>query len=126
MRSRNGSITERKEAMTEFFDPDALLADVRARSKAANEQVDRIRARAGMKPSSRRSRPHFTDGLTAEQIERDTASIYRIMAIWRRIGKTTPSPIRLPSGRTIVPKSSATDLPARREFAVTRPRKVRT
>ena len=59
--------------------------------------------------ASRRPRarpPILTDGLTAEEIERDTASIYKIMDIWRRIGKTTPSPITLPSGKTIVPKRS--------------------
>jgi excisionase family DNA binding protein len=90
--SSRRSFTTREEPLLEYFDPEKLLADARARKKAADERIDR-----------------------------DTASIYKIMAIWRRIGKTTPSPITLPSGRRIVPKRSASDLPAKREFALPRP-----
>jgi hypothetical protein len=107
--------------MTEYFDAEALLADVRRMQKRADEVARRARTKLGV----RTPRSHPTDGLTAEEIERDTASIYKIMDVWRRIGKTTPSPITLPSGRTIVPKKSATNERGRTEYAVTRPRRHR-
>jgi len=88
-----------------YFDPDALLADARRKQRRADEIAERARARLGIETAPR-SPTYLTDGLTAEEIERDTASIYKIMDIWRRIGKTTPSPITLPSGKTIVPKRS--------------------
>ena len=86
--------------MTQYVDAEALLADVRRKQGRAEDAV----ARARLKLSSRNS--HLTDGLTAEEIERDTRAIYKVMDVWRQIGKKTPSPITLPSGRTIVPKRS--------------------
>jgi hypothetical protein len=103
------------------FDPEALLADVRRKQKRAEEVARRARSKLGVATP----RSHLTDGLTAEEIERDTASIYRIMNIWRRIGKTTPSPITLPSGKTLVPKRSTSDRRGKLEYAVTRPRRRR-
>jgi hypothetical protein len=75
----------------------------------------------GVRTGSRRSSNYLTDGLTAdEEIERDTRAIYKVMDVWRRIGKTTPSPIGLPSGRTIVPKRATTEGRGRIEYAVPR------
>jgi hypothetical protein len=110
------------------FDPDRMLADMRARQKATDERVDRICARAGMKPASRRTsrrkNGYSSEGMTAEEIERDTASIHKVLRVWRMIGKREPSPLTLPSGQTIVPKLSTGDrLSAKREYAVTRPRR---
>lgn len=89
-------------------DADALLADI-ARKRERVEEISRDARRklrvvgAG---AARRSPTYLTDGLTAEEIERDTASIYKIMAVWRQIGKKTPSPITLPSGKKLIPKRS--------------------
>jgi hypothetical protein len=105
--------------MTQYFDPEELLADGRSKQRRAEAIAQRAHAKLG----SRSSAPHFTDGLTAEEIERDTASIWKILGIWRRIGKTSPSPITLPSGRTIYPKKSPSGETSRREYAVTRPRR---
>jgi hypothetical protein len=88
--------------MAETFDPDKLLADARSRSRRADERVEAALARLG---GTRARSSRSLDDLTAEEIERDTASIYRILAAWRQIGKRHPSPIRLPSGRTVTPKS---------------------
>jgi hypothetical protein len=96
---------------------DRFIAAQRERVRAASARADaRLRELGG---NPHRSVPRLED-MTAEEIERDTASIRKIMAIWRQIGKRTPSPIRLPSGRTIVPKSSATGS-AQREYAIGRP-----
>jgi hypothetical protein len=103
------------------FDPDALLADARRKQRRAHEIAERARARLGI-DTAPRSPTYLTDGLTAEEIERDTASIYKVMDIWRRIGKTTPSPITLPSGKTIVPKAT-TEGRGRIEYAVPRRRR---
>ncbi len=100
------------------FDPEALRADLHRKQERADEVATRAREKLGV--GTPRSR--LADGLTAEEIERDTASIYHIMDIWRRIGKTTPSPITLPSGRTIVPRGSPAGQRARREA---RPRRWR-
>jgi hypothetical protein len=106
-----------------YVDAEALLADVRRKRERTEEVARRARLKLGVGTGSRRSSNYLTDGLTAEEIERDTASIYKIMDIWRRIGKTTPPPVTLPSGRTIVPKKATTEGRGRIEYAVPRRRR---
>jgi hypothetical protein len=106
------------------FDPEALLADVRRKRERTEEVARRARLKLGVEAGSHRSPTYLTDGLTAEEIERDTRSIYRILAVWRQIGKRGASTIRLPSGKVLTPKNTDNQL-ARREYAVTRPRRRR-
>jgi hypothetical protein len=109
--------------MPEYIDPAALRADMRAKQ----ERVDAISALAARKLGVRASRSRSSrslDDLTAEEIERDTLSIRRILSVWRQIGKREPSPITLPSGRRLIPKSCATGASSRGiEYAVVRPHK---
>jgi hypothetical protein len=112
--------------MTQYIDADALLADARRKKERTDALSRRARTRLGVDRDDRRSPTYLTDGLTAEQIDRDTRSIYKVLAVWKKIGKTSPSPLTLPSGKTLIPKRYASDhQPARREYAVTRPHKVR-
>jgi hypothetical protein len=111
--------------MPEYFDAEALLADCRRKQRRAGEVARRARRKLGVETGARRSPTYLTDGLTAEEIERDTRSIYKVLAIWRKIGKTSASPLTLPSGKRLVPKTSSTAGRARREYAVTRPRRRR-
>jgi hypothetical protein len=60
--------------MTQYVDAEALLADVRRKQQRAEEVARRVRSKLGVG----RPRSHLTDGLTAEEIERDTAWIYHI------------------------------------------------
>jgi hypothetical protein len=69
----------------------AHLAFQRARFNTAKARADRALGRLGGETASRRPVPNLED-MTAEQIERDTASIKKIMGIWRLIGKRTPVP----------------------------------
>jgi hypothetical protein len=101
------------------MNPEAHLAHARARQKLAKSRAEaRLRQLGGGRHSSRAD---LTDGLTAEQIERDAASLRNILSVWKRIGKRGQSTIRLPSGRVLVPKESATG-PGQRETALGRPR----
>jgi hypothetical protein len=70
-------------------------------------------------------RSSSTAGLSAEELERDTASIKKILGVWRAIGKRDASPVRLASGRWIIPKKSAERLSSPRENALGRPRRRR-
>jgi hypothetical protein len=109
--------------MTEHVDAAELLADARRKQQRVRAVARRAHAKLGVEDRS--SPTYLTDGLTAEEIERDTASIHKVLAVWRRIGKTSPSPLTLPSGKTIIPKKSATNERGRIEYAVTRPRSRR-
>ena len=64
--------------------------------RAKQERVDAISALAARKLGVRASRSRSSrslDDLTAEEIERDTLSIRRILSVWRQIGKREPPPI---------------------------------
>jgi hypothetical protein len=109
--------------MTQYVDAEALLADVRRKKERTDELARRARLKLGARTGSRRPSNYNTDGMTAEEIERDTRAINKVMAVWRAIGKTTPSPLTLPSGRTIVPKRTTTEGRGRTEYAVPRRRR---
>lgn len=96
---------------------DAHLAFQRAKVKTVTARAEATLARLG----GESSRHSLTDGMSAEQIERDAQSIRRILGVWRRIGKRDASPITLPSGRRLVPKSSTTERITQREYAIGRP-----
>src|SRR5688500_7935007 len=74
---------------------EALLAYSRARQKTVTARVEAARAKLGGETASGRHRrdeapplrSSSTAGLSAEELERDAASIKRIMSVWRRIGK---------------------------------------
>ncbi len=97
---------------------DIYLAQARVRTKVVSTRANAALARLG----GESSRASLTEGLTAEEIERDTASIKKIMHVWRLIGKRSPSTITLPSGRRLIPKESATGRITQRETALGRPR----
>jgi hypothetical protein len=101
---------------------DVYLAQQRAKAKIVRARADARLRELGGGSVSRRSVPKLED-MTAEELERDAASIRKIIGIWRQIGKRTPSTIKLPSGRVIVPKSSANGQHGgQRENALGRPR----
>jgi hypothetical protein len=99
---------------------DIYLAQARVRTRVVGARAEAALARLGGEEVSRRSPSDLTDGLSAEEIERDAQSIQNILSVWKRIGKRGASTIRLPSGRTLVPKRSP-DLPGQREYSVVRP-----
>jgi hypothetical protein len=86
--------------VSDYVNADALLASVRARAKAANARADAARAKLGGASRPRRS---LTDGLSVEEIERDTKSLRKILAVWkaRRI-QPLRSTLRLASGREVL------------------------
>ena len=69
--------------MMNDFDPEALRADMRRTQERVNEVAERARSKLGVGTP----RSELTDGLTAQEIERDTASIRKIMAVWRAIDR---------------------------------------
>jgi hypothetical protein len=105
------------------MNPDVFIAFNRAKTRAISSRAHATLARLGGEEVSRSS---LTEGLTPEQIQRDADSIRNILSVWKRMGKRNASTITLPSGRTIVPKSSANDQRGgQRENALGRPRHKR-
>jgi len=88
----------------ETFDPAALRAEIAAKTRRTDAVVARAEAKLRALGGGRSRDPHDTSGMTAEEIERDTACIDRIMRVWRQIGKRTPGQITLPSGKVLTPK----------------------
>jgi hypothetical protein len=70
-------------------------------------------------------RSSSTAGLSAEELLKDAASIKKILGVWRRIGKRDASPVKLASGRWIIPKGSTERSSSPRETAIGRPLKGR-
>jgi hypothetical protein len=114
---------------------DAHLAFQRARMKTVGARAEAALARLGgeghheIRPRNHEAghedpplRSSATAGLSAEELERDTASLKKIMRIWKIIGKRGPSPVKLASGRWVIPKKSAERLSSPRENALGRPR----
>src|SRR6266508_2233222 len=110
---------------------DIYLAKARVRQKVAAARAEAALARlcsngrheirprnyddAYEKPPLRSS---STVGLSAEELERDTASIKKIMRVWRAIGKRDASPVKLASGRWVIPKKSTGLSVSQRENAL--------
>jgi hypothetical protein len=87
------------------FNPTVILAWTRARSRYADALSARAHAKLGVETAARRPPRSLTEGLTAEQIERDARSLNKIVRSWkrRRYGRVSgTSTICLPSGRQLV------------------------
>jgi hypothetical protein len=84
------------------MDIDAYLAASKERVRLVNERASAALGRPlGTSSASRRS---LTDGLTAEQIERDAKSMKNVLRAWKRMRRNPcrgMSYISLPSGRTL-------------------------
>ncbi len=118
---------------------DVYLASQRAKAKTIRARADaRLRELGGNgrrkghragdfddhyeKPPLRSS---STAGLSAAELDRDTASIRHILNVWKAIGKRTPSPVKLASGRWFIPQKSTGHSVSQRETAIGRPLKGR-
>lgn len=99
----------------------SYMAAQRARAEAIRERADRKLARLGGGTSPRRSAPNLED-LSAEELDRDSASIRNVMRVWRRTGKHANgiSTISLPSGRILKKHWNDNGEISRRELAVSR------
>ncbi len=111
------------------------MAKARVRQKLAATRAEAALARLGgngrheirprnyddvyEKPPLRSS---STVGLSAEELLKDAASIKKIIGVWRRIGKRDASPVKLASGRWVIPKGSTGLSVSARENALGRPR----
>jgi hypothetical protein len=103
---------------------DIYLAQARVRTKVVSARANAALARLGGE-TARHSRTDLTEGLSAEQIERDAKSIRNILHVWKVTGKGGPgSTIILPSGRQLkAPGSNGTR--SQFEMAVIRPHKYK-
>jgi hypothetical protein len=110
---------------------DAHLAYQRARMNTVSARAAAKLARLGGKGHHEAGnedpplRSSSTAGLSAEELERDAASLRKIMRIWKIIGKRGPSPVKLASGRWVIPTKPAERLSSPRENALGRPRHKR-
>jgi hypothetical protein len=82
----------------EYVDADQLLRDVRSKQRAVSERANRILSKRGT--VSRRSVPKL-DEMTAEELEKDTATLERFLVRFKGGMKraSSASTIHLPSGR---------------------------
>jgi hypothetical protein len=93
--------------MTEIAaaDIDAYMAAQKTRARAISERAEMSLARLGGETRPRRSR-RTLDDLTAEEIDRDTRTMKKVLRAWKRRrlhhGPGAISRIHLPSGRELV------------------------
>jgi hypothetical protein len=81
---------------------DSYMAAQKARIAAISERAEATLARLGGGTSSSTSR-QLSDGLTADELERDALSIRRVLRVWTQTRKhaTNVSTIQLPSGKVL-------------------------
>lgn len=95
-------IDERREMDMDTDTYHSYMAAQKAKTEAIRERAEAKLRRLGGETASRSS-GDLTAGLTAEEIEKDTRSIKRIMRAWALSGKHAAgvSTVQLPSGKVL-------------------------